>query len=134
MKQYDVAIIGAGVVGASIARTLSRYALKIALLDARGDVSMGASRANSAIVHAGYDCEPGTNMARLNVRGNALFSQWCEHLDVPLMRTGSLVVAFSPEEEETLRDLLARGQKNGVPDLALISGEEARKMEPRLSL
>ena len=133
MKQYDVAIIGAGVVGASIARTLSRYALKIALLDARGDVSMGASRANSAIVHAGYDCEPGTNMARLNVRGNALFSQWCEHLDVPLMRTGSLVVAFSPEEEETLRDLLARGQKNGVPDLALISGEEARKMEPRLS-
>ena len=76
MKQYDVAIIGAGVVGASIARTLSRYALKIALLDARGDVSMGASRANSAIVHAGYDCEPGTNMARLNVRGNALFSLW----------------------------------------------------------
>ena len=111
MKQYDVAIIGAGVVGTSIARALSRYALKIALLDARGDVSMGASRANSAIVHAGYDCEPGTNMARLNVRGNALFAQWCEQLDVPLMRTGSLVVAFSPEEEEVLQDLLARAQK-----------------------
>ena len=72
MKQYDVAIVGAGVIGASIARVLSRHALKIALIDARGDVSMGASRANSAIVHAGYDCEPGTNMARLNVRGNAL--------------------------------------------------------------
>jgi glycerol-3-phosphate dehydrogenase len=85
-NMYDVAIIGAGVVGSACARVLSRYRLSVALVEAAADVAMGASRANSAIVHAGYDCEPGTLMARFNVAGNALYDQWCSQLDVPLMR------------------------------------------------
>lgn len=89
MPQYDVAIIGAGVVGCAVARQLSRYELRIALIDAAEDVAMGASRANSAIVHAGYDCPSGSIEARMNVRGNALFTSWCRDLDVPLQRVGT---------------------------------------------
>ncbi len=80
---YDVVVIGAGVVGCAIARQLSRYKVRVAVLEAGADVAMGASRANSAIVHAGYDCKPGTNMARVNVAGNALFDEWCRDLHVP---------------------------------------------------
>ena len=103
MRNYDVAIIGAGVTGCAIARHLSRFRLKVALIDAAEDVATGASRANSAIVHAGYDCPAGTLMAKLNVRGNALYSQWCEELDVPFQRVGSLVAAFNPDEKLELR-------------------------------
>lgn len=108
MPQYDVAIVGAGVVGCAIARQLSRYDLRIALIDAAEDVAMGASRANSAIVHAGYDCPNGSVEARLNVRGNELFTSWCRDLDVPLQRVGSLVVGFNEEEEASLRALYER--------------------------
>ncbi len=130
---YDVAVIGAGVVGSAIARELSRYRLDVALIDSAEDVAMGASRANSAIVHAGYDCVPGTLMARLNVRGNELYDSWCRELDVPLKRIGTLVIAFGSEDEKELHNLLDRGIKNGVPDLKIISGDEAREMEPMLS-
>ena len=133
MPQYDVAIVGAGVVGCAVARQLSRYDLRIALIDAAEDVAMGASRANSAIVHAGYDCPAGSVEARLNVRGNELFTSWCRDLDVPLQRVGSLVVGFSAEDENALRALYERGLKNGVPGMKLISGDEARAMEPFLS-
>ena len=133
MPQYDVAMVGAGVVGCAIARQLSRYDLRIALIDAAEDVAMGASRANSAIVHAGYDCPAGSVEARLNVRGNELFTSWCRDLDVPLQRVGSLVVGFSTEDENALRALYERGLKNGVPGMKLISGDEARAMEPALS-
>ena len=133
MPQYDVAIVGAGVVGCAIARQLSRYDLRIALIDAAEDVAMGASRANSAIVHAGYDCPAGSVEARLNVRGNELFTSWCRDLDVPLQRVGSRVVGFSTEDENALRALYERGLKNGVPGMKLISGDEARAMEPALS-
>ena len=109
MRNYDVAIIGAGVTGCAVARHLSRFRLKIALIDAAEDVAMGASRANSAIVHAGYDCPAGTLMAKLNVRGNALYTQWCEELDVPFQRVGSLVAAFNPDEKLELRWLYERG-------------------------
>ena len=132
-RVYDVAIIGAGVVGCAIARQLSRYDARVALIDAAEDVAMGASKANSAIVHAGYDCPPGSIEARLNVRGNALFTAWCDELSVPLQRCGSLVAAFSPEEDETVRALYERGQKNGVPGLKILSGDEARAVEPALS-
>lgn len=131
--KYDVAIIGAGVVGCAVARRLSRYQLKLALIDAAEDVAMGASRANSAIVHAGYDCPPGSVEARLNVRGNAMYDEWCRELDVPLQRVGSLVIGFDEKDEETLRDLYERGVKNGVPNMELISGERAREIEPELS-
>lgn len=131
--RYDVAIIGAGVVGCAIARRLSRYQLRLALIDAAEDVAMGASRANSAIVHAGYDCPPGSVEARLNVRGNELYDQWCRELDVPLQRVGSLVIGFDEQDEKVLKDLYERGLKNGVPGMELISGDRAREMEPSLS-
>ena len=130
---FDLAIVGAGTTGCAIARHLARFDLRIALIDAAEDVAAGASRANSAIVHAGFDAKPGTLMARLNVRGNAIFEDWCRDLSIPFNRCGSLVAAFSPDDETTLRDLLARGEKNDVPDLRLVSGDEARALEPRLS-
>ena len=133
MPSYDVAIIGAGVVGCAIARQLSRYDLRVALIDAAEDVAMGASRANSAIVHAGYDCPPGSLEARLNVKGNALFSSWCTELDVPLQRCASLVVAFNEEEDATVQALYQRGLQNGVPDMKVMTGDEARSFEPALS-
>ena len=131
--QYDVLIIGAGVTGCAIARELSHTGLKIALSDACDDVAMGASRANSAIVHAGYDCVPGTLMAKLNVRGNEMFDDVCEKLNVPLLRVGSFVIAFGEEDEKELNNLLERGRANGAPGLEIISGERAREMEPKLS-
>lgn len=131
--QYDVLIIGAGVTGCAIARELSHTGLKIALSDACDDVAMGTSRANSAIVHAGYDCVPGTLMAKLNVRGNEMFDDVCESLNVPLLRVGSFVIAFGEEDEKELNNLLERGRANSVPGLEIISGERAREMEPKLS-
>jgi len=133
MREFDVAIIGAGITGSAIARGLSRWQLKVALIDAAADVAMGASRANSAIVHAGYDCPPGSLEAKLNVEGNALYTQWCAELDVPLKRCGSFVAAFSEEEAEHVKELYERGLKNNVPGMRIISGDEAREMEPMLS-
>ena len=133
MREFDVAIIGAGITGSAIARRLSRWQLKVALIDGAADVAMGASRANSAIVHAGYDCPPGSLEAKLNVIGNELYTQWCAELDVPLKRCGSFVAAFSEEEAEHVKELYERGLKNGVPGMRIISGDEAREMEPMLS-
>lgn len=130
---YDVVIIGCGVVGASAAYELARYKLRVAVLEAAADIAADTTKANSAIIHAGYDPEPGTLMARLNVEGNRLTGEICEKLQVPFKRVGSLVVAFSPEQLPTLRTLYDRGCKNGVPGLRLLSGEEARAMEPGLS-
>ncbi len=130
---YDVTIIGAGIVGAMIARTLSKYDLKICILEAENDVAMGATRANSAIVHAGFDAAEGTLKARLNVRGCALMPDICRELGVRYENNGSLVVAFSEEERATLRELFARGKANGVPDLRIVEREELLEMEPNLS-
>ncbi len=129
---YDVAIIGAGIVGASVARELSRYNLKVCLIEKENDVSEGATKANSAIVHAGYDPEVGTAMARLNVRGCHLTEVYAEELDVPYKKIGSLVVAFSEAELKTIEELYHRGNKNGVPDQRLIGREELLKMEPNI--
>lgn len=131
--RYDVLIIGGGVIGCSIARSLARYDLRVALADAREDVAMGASRANSAIVHAGYDCHPGSAMAEMNVRGNALYDAWCEDLEVPLSRCGSLVIAFDEQDQKELDHLYAYGQANGVPGMELVDGARARELEPQLS-
>ena len=130
---YDVVIIGCGVVGASAAYELARYKLRVAVLEAAADIAAGTTKANSAIIHAGYDPEPGTLMARLNVEGNRLTGEICEKLQVPFKRVGSLVAAFSPEQLPTLQTLYDRGCKNGVPGLRLLSGEEAQAMEPGLS-
>ena len=127
---YDVVIIGCGVVGASAAYELARYKLRVAVLEAAADIAAGTTKANSAIIHAGYDPEPGTLMARLNVEGNRLTGEICEKLQVPFKRVGSLVVAFSPEQLPTLRTLYGRGCKSGVPGLRLRSGAAARAMVP----
>lgn len=129
---YDVAIIGAGIVGASVARELSRYKLKVVILEKENDVAEGSTKANSAIVHSGYDPEPGTAMARLNVRGCHLTEVYTKELNVPYKKNGSFVVAFSEEERETLRELYDRGVKNGVPDIRIVEREELVAMEPHI--
>lgn len=130
---YDVIIIGGGVIGAAVARRLARCPLKVAVLEAQNDVANGTTKANSAIIHAGYDPEPGTLMARLNVEGNRMMGPLCEELDVPFRRTGSLVLAFGTDQQPKLEELYRRGTANGVPGLRLLSGNEARELEPNLS-
>lgn len=130
---YDVLIIGCGITGAAAAFELSKYKLRIAVLERENDVSVGTTKANSAILHAGYDPEPGTLMAKLNVRGVELARELCKKLDVPYLGCGSLVLAFSEEERPVLEELFRRGTVNGVPGLELLSGDEARSLEPDLS-
>ena len=122
--KYDIIIIGAGVIGTSIAYNLIPYDVSVLLLDKNNDVAMGSTRANSAIVHAGFDPKPGTLMAKLNVEGCALYEELCKNLSVPYKRCGSVVLAFSDEEKELLGELLDRGNKNGVPDLKILNQEE----------
>ncbi len=130
---YDVAIIGAGVIGGMLARELSRYQLKVCVLEKENDIAMGASRANSGIVHGGYDPVPGTLKAKLNSQGVELLFEAAEQLHVPYKRNGSIVCAFSVEEEPLLEELYQQGQENGIPGLALLTGDEARQLEPNLS-
>ncbi len=130
---YDVAVVGAGVIGSLIARELSRYNLKIALVDKCNDMAMGTSKANSAIVHAGFDAKPGSLKAKLNVEGAALMPELCKTLGVPFKPVGSLVVAFSDEEMNTLDELLTRGITNGVPGLEIYDSEKLRSVEPNIS-
>jgi glycerol-3-phosphate dehydrogenase len=129
----DVAIIGAGVIGTLVARELSRFKGEIALLDRGNDVADGSTKANSGIVHAGYDAEPGTRKARFNVLGNPLFDELCEQLDVRFHRIGSLVVAFGESQRETVERLYRRGGRNGVGPMRIIEREELLSMEPNLS-
>lgn len=130
---YDVAIAGAGVIGAMVARELSRYRLRVCVLEKENDVACGASKANSGIIHGGFDPEPGTLKARLNVAGVPLLYKAAKELSVPVKNNGSLVVAFGPQQEQTLQELYRRGLKNGVEQLQLLTGNEARALEPRLS-
>ena len=130
---YDVIVIGAGIAGAAIARELSRYELKIAVLERSSDVANGTTKANSAIVHAGYDAPENSLMAKYNVVGNAMFAALCRDLNVPFTACGSLVVAFSPEDQEQLQRLHRRGLRNAVAGMRLISGQKARQLEPKLS-
>ncbi len=130
--KYDVVVIGAGVVGSLITRELSKYNLKIALLERHNDCAMGATKANSAIVHAGFDAVPGTLKAKLNVRGVELMKKFCAELHVPLKNNGALVVAFSEEEMPHLDELMQRGIKNGVPDLRVIRRDELVELEPNI--
>ena len=130
---YDVTIIGAGIVGCSTAYYLSQYDLKVAVLEACNDVSMGTTKANSAIIHAGYDPEPGTLMARHNVRGAAMIKQLCKQLDVPYSQCGAMVIGFDNKDMETIRTLYDRGLANGVEHLEILDREETHLLEPQLS-
>lgn len=132
--KYDVLIVGAGVIGGMVARELSRYDLRVCLLEKENDVAMGASKANSGIIHGGYDPEPGTLKAKMNTEGIGLLYEAARQLHVPHKKNGSLVCAFGlPEEEQVLEDLLHRGEKNGIHCLSILTGDEARKLEPELS-
>ncbi len=130
--KYDVAVIGAGVVGALITRELSKFNINVALLERCNDCAMGSTKANSAIVHAGFDAVPGTLKAKLNVRGVELMKAFCKELNVPLQNNGALVVAFSEDEKAHLEKLLDRGEKNGVPGLYIADRDELVKMEPNI--
>ena len=130
---YDIAIVGAGVTGAMTARELSKYNLRIALIEKCNDVAMGATKANSGIVHAGFDAAEGSLMAKMNVEGCALMPETCEKLHVPYKNNGSLVVAFSDDEMKHLEVLLERGKANGVPEISILSKEELLAKEPNLS-
>ncbi len=129
---YDLIIIGGGVIGALISRLASRYDLSILLIEKENDVGNGASSANSAIVHAGYDPLPNTNKAKFNVLGNKMFPNLCAELNVPLKEIGSLTIARSDEEINTLHELAKRAKINGV-DVEIINQEELNKIEPNLS-
>lgn len=133
MERFDVAVIGAGVVGASIARELSRYKLSTVVVERCEDVCSGTSKANSAIVHAGYDAVPGSLKAKFNVRGAELIRELSKKLDFDYRENGSMVISLSPEGHTGLMTLLEKGKKNGVKDLEIISGDRAREIEPALS-
>lgn len=130
---YDVVIVGAGVIGGMLARQLSRYDLQVCLLEKENDVAMGATKANSGIVHGGYDPVPGTLKAKLNTAGVEPLFQAAKELSVPCKRNGSMVCAFSKEEEPLLEELYQQGQENHIPGLAILTGDEARALEPNLS-
>ena len=130
---YDVAVIGAGVVGGLIARELSRYRLSIVIVERSHDVAMGTTKANSAIVHAGYDAECGSLKAKLNVEGSRMMEGLCKKLGVKYIRNGSMVVAYRTQDMERVQELYERGQKNGVEGLEILDSKALHQMEPSLS-
>ena len=130
---YDVAIIGAGVVGGMIARELSAYNLKICILEKENDVAMGATKANSAIVHAGFDAKEGSLKAKLNVKGSEMMKKVTDELGVKYKNNGSLVIGFNDEDRKTIEELKIRGDKNGVKNLAVLEKDEIKKLEPSIS-
>ena len=131
--QSDILIAGAGITGVSLARELSRYNASVTVLDRGEDVAEGATKANSGIVHAGYDAKPGTAKAKYNVLGAAMFPALCEALSVPYRKCGALVIGFDEQDRKTLEDLLARGEKNGVKNLRILGREEVLSLEPSLN-
>lgn len=130
---YDVAIVGAGVTGSAIARELAKYRVNACVIERDEDVCCGTSKANSAIVHAGFDATPGSMKAKLNVRGNEMMDELAKDLDFPFTRNGSLVVCTKDQDPALLDELLEKGKKNGVPDLRIIDREELEKLEPNIA-
>ena len=133
IKEADVVVVGGGVIGCAILRELSKYDVKCVLLEKEPDVACGTTKANSAILHAGFDAPTGSNKAIMNVLGNRLYHELEDELDLDIKWTGSLVVATNDEEVATLQELLERGKNNGVPDLKILSREEVLAKEPNLT-
>lgn len=129
---FDFAVIGAGVIGGMVARELTKYTASVCIVEKGSDVSLGATRANSAIVHAGYDAAAGTLKARFNVRGSQMMESVCKDLGVKYKNNGSLVVGFNEEDEKTLIDLCERGIKNGVEGVRVIYRDEILDLEPNI--
>ena len=130
---FDVTIIGAGVIGCSISRELSKYNVKTCVIERSSDVASGTTKANSAIVHGGFDAKPNTLKGKLNAKGNAMFTDLAKELDFPFKRNGSLVLCFDKKNMPDLELLLEQGKKNGVPDLVIIDGDQVREMEPNVT-
>jgi len=130
---FDVAIIGAGIVGAATAYELSRYNLNVVVLERENDVALGATKANSAVIHAGYDPSPGTLMAKLDVKSVAITKELCAKLDVPHKQCGAMVLALSDEEVEIVEFLYNQALENGVKDTHILSKEEVLHLEPNVS-
>ena len=133
MNQWDIIVVGAGITGTALSRNLSRYQASVLVLEKGSDLAEGATKANSGIVHAGYDAIPGTKKAYYNVRGAAMYPDLCNSLHVPYRNNGSLVIGFNETDIVTLQHLLRRGQMNGVKGLRLIGREEALELEPSLN-
>lgn len=133
VKSADVVVIGGGIVGTAILRELSKYDLKCVLVEKEPDVALGTTKANSAILHAGFDAPTGSLKAITNVRGNKLYHELEKELDLDIKWTGSLVAATTDEEMETLQELLKRGHANGVEGLQILSQEEVLEQEPNLT-
>ncbi|MBR6954677.1 MAG: NAD(P)/FAD-dependent oxidoreductase [Clostridia bacterium] len=129
----DILVIGAGVVGCGVARVLSRWQGRVLVAERADDVAEGASKANSGLVHAGFDARPGTEKARLNVLGARMYPALCAELSVPYRQSGALVVAFSEAERATLEKLGRQGEENGVPGLRILEREELLALEPALN-
>jgi len=129
----DVVIIGAGIIGTSIARELSRYNLDIVIVEKQNDVACGATKANSALIHAGFDAPHDSLKGITNVRGNYLYDQVCKELSVPFERIGALVVAFGDDEMPVLERLLENGKKLGIKGLDIINREKVKEMEPNIN-
>ena len=129
----DVVIIGAGITGCAIARQLSKYKLNVLVLEKEDDISCGTTKSNNGMIHSGYDSKHGSLKAEMNVKGNAMYTQWAQDLHFAFKRTGSFVLAFNEKEHEVLKYYLENGTKNGVPGIALITGDEARKIEPNIN-
>lgn len=132
-KEYDVAVVGGGVVGCAIARELARYRLKVVLLEKESDVSRGTSGKNSGVVHTGFNVPTGTLKARLNVAGALVFEDLCRDLGVPFERTGKLVVALTPDEVPDLERLKSIGDANGVPSLEIVDSKAINRLEPNIT-
>lgn len=130
---YDVIVIGGGVTGTATLRELSKYNLKLALLEKEEDVCSGTSKANSAIVHAGFDAKEGTLKAKFNVRGNELIRNLAKDLEFSFKNNGAFVLCFDENDLPALKDLYQRGLNNGVEGLEIIDGDKARELEPNLS-
>ena len=131
---FDVIIIGAGVIGCATARELSRYTVSVLVLESSSDIAAtGATKANTAIVHAGYDAKLGTNKAKFNVLGNQMFAHITQELDVPFVQNGSLVVAFEGDDPAVLQHLKAQGEQNGVQQLQLLDKKAVLALEPNLN-
>ena len=130
---FDVAIIGAGVVGGMIARKLAEYKLSVCIIEKENDVAMGASKANSAIIHAGFDAKEGSLKAKLNVRGSEMMENVAKELGVKYIRNGSLVIGFNEEDKKTINELYSRGIKNGVKNLEILDAEKVKVLEPNIS-
>ena len=132
-ETYDAVVVGAGVVGCCIARELSRWDMRVLVLEAGLDIASGATCANSGIVHVGFDPKPGTLKAKYNVAGTALYPQWQSELGFAYFQNGALVLAFDQDELKTLESLKERGIQNGAQDTQVIGQEELRKKEPNVS-